>query len=127
MNSTNTLTKSRSKALRPRYVILPLILWSLTTIPASGQPQGSSFSNPDASANQQWVSIPGPVRSFQRMSAISQKAGPEEVIPFLARNIMIDGYHVGYGSKPKPTEYLNLLRAYLEQARDLLTLAGAGA
>ncbi len=125
MNSTNSLPKSRSKTFRPRYAFLPLILWSLATIPASGQQQESSFSNPDVSPNQQWVSIPGPVKSFQRMSAISQKAGPEEVIPFLARNITIDGYHVGYGRKPKPTEYLKLLQAYLEQARDLLALAGA--
>ena len=33
------------------------------------------------------ITIPGPLRSFQRMAAISQKASSAEVFPLLARNV----------------------------------------
>jgi len=35
------------------------------------------------------ATIPGPLRSFLRMAGISQKASPEEVMPFLARSIVV--------------------------------------
>ncbi|MBI3896487.1 MAG: hypothetical protein HY313_11215 [Acidobacteria bacterium] len=58
------------------------------------------------------------------MAAISQKANPEEILPFLARNIVVEGYRYK-GEKPdEPTEYLKILRAYLKQVRELQTLAG---
>ena len=65
------------------------------------------------------TTIPGPLRSFLRMAAISQKAAPEEVLPLLARNIVVSGYKNG-----KPTEYLILLNWYMDQARELEALAG---
>jgi hypothetical protein len=65
------------------------------------------------------VIIPGSLRSFLRMAAISQKVSPEEVLSFLARNVAVKGYRKG-----KPTEYLILLNRYLEQAKELLALAG---
>ena len=43
-------------------------------------------------ASSAYVSIPGPIRSFLRMAAISQKVPPEEVLPFLARNVVVEGY-----------------------------------
>jgi len=55
-----------------------------------------------------------------RMAAISQKASPEEVMPLLARNIVVTGYQGG-----KPTEYLIILNRYLQQARELQALAGS--
>jgi hypothetical protein len=55
-----------------------------------------------------------------RMAAISQKASPEEVMGLLARNIVVTGYQGG-----KPTEYLIILNRYLQQARELQTLAGS--
>ncbi len=66
------------------------------------------------------ITLPGPLRSFMRMAAISQKASSEEVLPLLARNIVVTGYQGG-----KPTEYLIILNRYLQQARELQTLAGS--
>ncbi len=69
--------------------------------------------------------IPGPLRSFLRMAAISQKAPARDVLSFLARNVVVEGYHFWSGKKSgKPTEYLKLLINYTEQARDLRELAG---
>src|SRR5208282_5939250 len=69
------------------------------------------------------VTIPGPLRSFLRMAAISQKVSPEEVIPMLARNVSLQGYRDG-DLRSRPTEFLILLRRYVEQARELAALAG---
>jgi len=69
------------------------------------------------------TTIPGPLRSFLRMAGISQKIPPEEVLPLLARNIFLRGYE-GQGSSLRATEFLVLLRRYVEQARELASLAG---
>jgi hypothetical protein len=66
------------------------------------------------------AAIPGPLRSFLRMAAISQQIAPEEVLPLLARNIIVSGYQGG-----KPTQYLILVNWYMDQARELQALAGA--
>ena len=71
------------------------------------------------------VTIPGPLAAFQRIAAISRKASPEEILPFLARNIVVDGYQHSQDRSRKPTEYLKLLDAYLDQARELQALADA--
>lgn len=60
------------------------------------------------------------------MAAISQKVSPEEVLPLLARNVVINGYHGSQETGGRPTEYLVLLRRYVEQARELVALAGPG-
>jgi hypothetical protein len=65
------------------------------------------------------VNIPGPLRSFERMAAISQKTSPDKVLPLLARNVFAQGYDIG-----KPTEFLILLDRYMRQARELQSLAG---
>ncbi len=84
--------------------------------PASSAPQVSTTDpgSPPATAT-----IPGPLRSFLRMAAISQKVNRDEVLPLLARNVSVQGYQDN-----KPTEFLVLLRRYLDQARELLVLAG---
>ena len=70
------------------------------------------------------VTIPGPMRSFLRMAGISQKVSPEQVLPLLARNVVIQGYE-GWQDKPfRRTEFLVLLRRYVQQARELEALAG---
>ncbi len=81
-------------------------------IPAASEP-----SSPEE------VTIPGPLRSFLRMAAISQKISPEEVLPLLARNVVVNGFQGGSG---KPTEFLILLNWYMDQARELMTFAGPG-
>ncbi len=70
------------------------------------------------------VSIPGPLRSFLRMAGISQKISTEEVLPLLSRNVAVEGYQGRKDSKGRPTEFLILLKRYVEQARELVTLAG---
>jgi hypothetical protein len=85
---------------------------------ASGSPQSAS---PDISATEEEAAIPGPLRSFLRMAAISQKISPEEVLPLLARNVVMSGYQSG-----KPTEFLVLVNWYMDQARELEALAGRG-
>jgi hypothetical protein len=85
---------------------------------AAQPPQGAAS---DAST----VTIPGPVMLFQRIAAISRKAPPADVLPFLARNVVIDGYHHAQEKNRKPTEFLKLLDAYLDQARELQGIADA--
>jgi hypothetical protein len=69
------------------------------------------------------ATIPGPLRSFLRIAGISQKAAPEEVMPLLARNVFLIGYQ-GTGLGSRATEFLILLRRYVQQARELSDLAG---
>ncbi|GAC1651033.1 MAG: hypothetical protein NVS9B15_11010 [Acidobacteriaceae bacterium] len=65
------------------------------------------------------VNVPGPLRSLLRMAGISQKAQSAEVLPFLARRVYQDGF-----GQPGPSEFLKLLRRYVQQARELQALAG---
>ena len=85
---------------------------------ASGSPQSAV---PDDSSPSEEASIPGPLRSFLRMAAISQKITPQEVLPLLARNVVMSGYQGG-----RPTEFLVLVNWYMDQARELEALAGRG-
>lgn len=82
---------------------------------------GSEKSDLESSPTAEEVDIPGPLRSFLRMTAISQKISPEEVLPLLARNVVMNGYQAG-----KPTEFLILVNWYMDQARELVALAGRG-
>ncbi len=66
------------------------------------------------------VTIPGPLRSFLRMAGISQEAAPQDVLPLVARNVSLHGYQNG-----GDTEFLLLLRRYVDFARDLRKLADA--
>ncbi|MBV8673331.1 MAG: hypothetical protein JOZ33_07855, partial [Acidobacteriaceae bacterium] len=66
------------------------------------------------------VVVPGPLRSFLRMAGISQKIPPDEVLPLLARNVILRGYE-----NDSETEFLILLDRYVHQARELQALAGA--
>jgi hypothetical protein len=58
------------------------------------------------------------------MAGISQKAASVEVLPLLARNVVIDGYHGPQDRAGRPTEFLMLLMRYVQQARELQALAG---
>ena len=64
------------------------------------------------------------MRSFLRMAGVSQKISPEEVMPLLARNIAVEGYEGRKDRTGRPTEYLVLLKRYVDQARQLVALAG---
>jgi len=63
--------------------------------------------------------IPGPLRPLLRMAGVSLKVEPEEVLPLLSRNVVLQGYSLG-----RRTEFLVLLTRYVGQARELSRLAG---
>jgi hypothetical protein len=97
--------------------------WLLASPPQRALPPGIESPEPARSAvpvetKPEEISIPGPLRSFLRMAAISQQITPPEVLPLLARNVVMSGYQAG-----KPTEYLVLVNWYLDQARELQALA----
>ncbi len=74
----------------------------------------------------QIVNVPGPLRSFGRMAAISADIQPDEVLPALARNVVTNGYQASHSNESlEQTEYLKLVHRYLSQARELDKLAGA--
>jgi hypothetical protein len=78
-----------------------------------------------AAASYQSITIPGPYRSFARMAALSQDAGPADILPALARNIITGGYQASRGSDQlESTEYLKLVQRYLSQVKELQQLAG---
>jgi len=73
----------------------------------------------DASQAPNRVTIPGPLRSLLRMSGVSLEVSPPEVMPLLAHNVVLQGYQLG-----RATEFLILLRRYVNQATELSALAG---
>lgn len=83
-------------------------------------PAQSSAASSTSAPEESRVTIPGPLRSFLRMSGISQDISPEEVLPLLAHNVVVQGYERG-----RPTEFLVLLRRYVHQSRELSGLAGS--
>ena len=77
-------------------------------------------------AKQQVIYIPGPLRSFARMAAISPDSQPESILPALARNVVTNGFQASRSNDElEETEYLKLVHRYLSQARELEKLAGA--
>lgn len=109
-----------------------VLLAAITLIPAwnagvRAQKPGSQVPDSGSASTQPLtaISIPGPLRSFLRMAAISQQVSADEVVPLLAHNVTVEGYTYNRkGQKPDPTEYLTLLKDYVKQARELVALAG---
>ena len=72
-----------------------------------------------------YIEVPGPLRSFARMAALSPDLTPTELLPALARNIITEGYRATASNEAlEQTEYLKLVIRYLSQARELERLAG---
>ncbi len=69
------------------------------------------------------ITVPGPLRSLERMAGISQKVEMDEVLPLLARNIYVQGY-IGWQDQGRPTEFLILLGRYVNQAQEITNIAG---
>ena len=79
------------------------------------------------SAPEPWptATIPGPLRSFARMAAVSQESRGEDLLPALARNVVTNGFQASHNNESlEQTEYLKLVHRYLSQARELEKLAG---
>jgi hypothetical protein len=125
--------KSPCLVLRASVLVslfLSVSVYSTGLNSASGSPSDNPASAKTADAPQPGpvggasVAIPGPLRSFLRMAGISQKVAPDEVLPLLARNVAVEGYQGRKDRTGRPTEFLILLKRYVEQARQLVTLAG---
>jgi hypothetical protein len=71
------------------------------------------------------INIPGPLRSFARMAALSPDLAPEDLLSALARNVVTNGYQAAGNDGLDQTEYLKLVIRYLSQARELEKLTGA--
>lgn len=71
------------------------------------------------------IYIPGPMRGFSRMAALSPDLPAADVMASLTRNVVMNGYHAVGGSESlEQTEYLKLVFRYLSQARELEKFAG---
>jgi hypothetical protein len=78
-----------------------------------------------ATTEQAYIEIPGPLRSFARMAALSPDLKPEDLLPALARNVVTNGYQATNAAEGlDQTEYLKLTIRYLSQARELTKLSG---
>jgi hypothetical protein len=81
---------------------------------------------PPAADKRQTISIPGPLRSFSRMAALSPDLNTEDLLPALARNVVTNGYQAASSNEAlEQTEYLKLIIRYLTQARELDKLSGS--
>src|SRR5579863_7376350 len=103
----------------------PAALQHLEEFRAAG---GTGFTLPPASVQssaQNFVEIPGPLRSFSRMAALSPDLDTQDTLASLARNITINGYQATRANETlEPTEYLKLVIRYLSQARELERISG---
>ena len=105
--------------LRSVFWFLTALLCSLPAIPQAAAAEAS----PNDVVAVAETTIPGPLRPLLRMAGVSQKATPDEVLPLLARNVFVLGY-IGWQESGTPTEYLILVRRYVNQAKELQQLAG---
>jgi hypothetical protein len=84
-----------------------------------------ALSAPAPEEDRHMAMIPGPLRSFARMAAISGDAAADGILPALARNVVTNGYQASHSNEAlEQTEYLKLVHRYLSQARELEKLAG---
>ncbi|MBC8165833.1 MAG: hypothetical protein H7Y20_08180 [Bryobacteraceae bacterium] len=129
-----TASGQQAGAIARRLLILDLIAGDRTAAAAHYErykalgggditPSMLQASRAEAPA-QATASIPGPLRSFARMAALSPDLNPEDVLPALARNIVTNGYQASASAESlEQTEYLKLVIRYLSQARELTKLA----
>ncbi len=80
---------------------------------------------PAETVKDNYIEVPGPLRSFARMAALSPELRPEDLLGALARNVVTSGYQATSSTELlEQTEYLKLVVRYLSQARELTQLAG---
>ena len=93
---------------------------SITSSPSQLTPSPATT----ADGTTEYVLLPGPLRSFLRMAALSQEIAPDEILPLLAHHIAVYGYEGSKTKAGKPTEYLNLLERYIQRGKEMQLLAG---
>jgi len=109
----------RSRPFLPLFLVVGLFETPAAAAARAATTLSSSDQSAASSQFENSVTIPGPLRSFLRMAGMRQKVQPPEVLPILARNVVLHGYQTG-----RATEYLILLRRYFRQAKELTALAG---
>ena len=126
---------TKTPAVLRRLVLLDLVAGDRTAADAdlaayraAGGTEWRDAAFPSAAASSQsklYIKIPGPLRSFARMAAISPDVNPDEMLQALARNVVTNGFQASHSNDAlEQTEYLKLVHRYLSQARELATLAG---
>ncbi|HME07608.1 MAG TPA: hypothetical protein VKG25_11170 [Bryobacteraceae bacterium] len=127
-------TPENRKPLARRLVLLDLVdgenAAAARDLQIYREANGTDFTlgpaEPKLPENMKTVTIPGPIRSFSRMAALSPDLSRSEVIGALARNIVTNGYQAANNNEAlEQTEYLKLVVRYLTQAREIEKLAGA--
>lgn len=84
------------------------------TLPAVGVQETSAF-----------IEIPGPLRSFSRMAAVSPDVNVRDFLAAFAHNVVLSGYSASRATQSlEKTEYLKLVVRYLGQTREMEKLAG---
>jgi hypothetical protein len=89
---------------------------------------GTGLTLPSTSASTAiagYIEIPGPLRSFSRMAAVSPDISAQDFLTSLAHNVMLNGYAASRATESlDQTEFLKLVYRYLSQAREIEKLAG---
>src|SRR5471030_1850569 len=125
---------ARAAVIAKRLAVLDLLAGdrdaAVQALETYSSSTGRKLTLPDAAAapaaeSAVTASIPGPIRSFARMAALSPDAAPADILPALARNVVTNGYQASHNNEAlEQTEYLKLVHRYLSQARELDKLAG---
>ena len=107
------------KRTRTALAVCAFIVVAVTLAAEAQRPNQEISRRSQATAT---ATIPGPLVGFLRLAAISTKVNPDEVLPLVARNVIVLGYEGRDGNR-QATEYLILLKRYVQQARELRALA----
>ena len=127
------LEAARKRSILRRLVALDLLADDraaaarhLTAFAAAGGSGLAATLDPKKPEPMATTEIPGPIRSFNRMAALSPDLKAEDLFSALARNVVTNGYQAANSQEGlEQTEYLKLVVRYLSQARELNRLAGA--
>ncbi|MGO8786063.1 MAG: hypothetical protein ACLQVL_01590 [Terriglobia bacterium] len=123
MRSSYRLLAVSPATLLVALLLLPSKIWAAAP-PSPAPSDGGDKTTPRGpTPPPSTMAIPGPLQPFLRMAAVSRKASPEEILPLLSHQVVLDGYG-GSSRATSPTEYLILVRRYVDQARELQTLVG---
>jgi hypothetical protein len=117
---------ARAQAIATRLAALDLLAGDRGAAARDAAAAGKTLPQPKSAPPAGLTApIPGPMRSFARMAALSPDAAPDDILPALARNVVTNGYEASHSQEAlEQTEYLKLVHRYLSQARELEKLAG---
>jgi hypothetical protein len=121
---------SQKQVVSRRLAVMELLANNSAAAESQAQAAGWNWKAPaPRTSAASFTEIPGPLRSFARMAALSPDLAAEDLLGALGRNIVTNGYQATSGNEAlEQTEYLKLVFRYLSQARELMALSsGKGA